>query len=57
MVNQAPKYLIEGGSMFFEIDASQGKIVKNLAQDAFPYANVNVLTDLAGRDRLVYIQT
>jgi release factor glutamine methyltransferase len=57
MVNQAPKYLIEGGSMFFEIDASQGKIVKNLAEDAFPDANVNVLTDLAGRDRLVYIQT
>lgn len=57
MVNQAARYLIEGGSMFLEIDAFQGKIVKNLAISAFPNANVNVLADLAGRDRLVCIQT
>jgi release factor glutamine methyltransferase len=46
-----------GGLLLLEIDSTQGKILKKLAQEAFPSADVRILADLAGRDRLMHIAT
>ena len=56
IIHEAPQYLIEGGIMLLEIDPSQGEIIMNLARRVFPDANVNVVNDLTGKERLVYIQ-
>lgn len=57
IIHEASRYLLDGGIMLLEIDNSQGITVKNLAEITFPAARVSVLPDLAGRERLVYIQT
>jgi len=57
LVKMAPDHLIPGGVLLLEIDASQGVPALTLAQEAFPDAEVQLLTDLAGRDRLIRIET
>ena len=57
ILHEAPEYLIEGGRMLLEIDSSQGLIIKNIARRVFPDANVDVMNDLTGDERLVSIQT
>jgi release factor glutamine methyltransferase len=57
ILQEAPQYLSEGGIMLLEIDSSQGEIIKNLATYAFPNANVNIMNDLTGKARLVFVQT
>ena len=56
-LERAPFALASGGYILLEIEASQGSLVAGLAQTAFPQAEVRVLPDLSGRDRLVSIQT
>jgi release factor glutamine methyltransferase len=48
--------LAPGGLLLLEIEASQGKPAGDIARRAFPAAHVQVLTDLAGRDRLLAVQ-
>jgi len=55
-LERAPFALASGGFILLEIEASQGSLVTGLAQTAFPQARVQLLPDLAGRDRLVTIQ-
>jgi release factor glutamine methyltransferase len=55
-IKAAPKHLAAGGLLLAEIEASQGPAVLALAQDYFPLGPVDVLTDLAGRDRLLRVQ-
>jgi release factor glutamine methyltransferase len=55
-LERAPLALGLGGFILLEIEASQGSLVAELAHTAFPQAGVQVLPDLAGRDRLVTIQ-
>lgn len=55
LLNQAPTYLAPGGLVLLEIEHRQGDAVRRLAQTAFPQAQVRILQDLAGLDRLVKI--
>jgi release factor glutamine methyltransferase len=55
-LQSAPARVQPGGLVLVEIEASQGDIAREVAQTAFPTADVQVHPDLAGRDRLVTIQ-
>jgi release factor glutamine methyltransferase len=57
LLNQAPAYLEPGGAVLLEIGSLQGKVVAQLAVQAFPYGFVEVLTDYAYQDRIVRVQT
>ena len=57
LLRQSPSRLARGGLLLLEIEASQGSEVHKLARDAFPGAEVQVLADLAGHDRVVSIKT
>jgi release factor glutamine methyltransferase len=57
IIHSAPNYLLDGGIMLLEIDQSQGIYVKQQAEKTFPGAIISVLPDLAGKERLVRIQT
>lgn len=54
-LQDAPPFAIPGGLLLLEIEASQGEIARQVAQGAFPEAEVRVHPDLAGRDRLLSI--
>lgn len=51
----APGRMALPGLLLLEIEASQGAAVKALAGDEFPRADITVLRDLAGHDRLVRV--
>lgn len=53
----APRYLLPGGTIVMETAYSQGRVVSELARQAFPGASVEVRKDLAGYDRIVVIKT
>ncbi|MBE9524413.1 MAG: peptide chain release factor N(5)-glutamine methyltransferase [Chloroflexi bacterium] len=48
--------LAPGGLMLLEIDSSQGKAAHSLAQEVFSGADVRIISDLSGRDRLMRIE-
>jgi len=48
--------LSKGGLLLLEIESSQGRAVCNLVQQAFPQAEVKLIADLAGHDRLVRVE-
>ncbi len=52
----APGFLAFGGLLLAEIEASQGSEVLALAREHFPNAQIRILPDLAGHDRLLRIQ-
>lgn len=56
-LQQAPNYLLPGGTVVMETAYSQGRIVSDLAHAAFPDAAVEVRKDLAGYDRIVVVKT
>jgi release factor glutamine methyltransferase len=53
---QCPARLAPDGSAFFEIETPSGQAAADLARRFFPTARVQVLKDLAGRNRLLQIQ-
>jgi release factor glutamine methyltransferase len=53
----APQILTPGGLLLLEIGADQGPRAQLLAQTVFPGADVRVLPDLAGRDRVLRVAT
>jgi release factor glutamine methyltransferase len=55
-LNRAPALIAPGGLILVEIEASQGLQVGSLARQVFPNAEIRVLVDLAGHNRLVAIQ-
>ncbi len=57
LLGQAPAKLASHGALLLEIEAGQGAEVLALAQAALPAAQVGLRPDLAGRDRLLEIQT
>jgi len=57
LLEQAAPYLKPGGLLLLEIEASQGVAAHQIAQQHFPEAEIHILTDLAGHDRLLRIQT
>jgi release factor glutamine methyltransferase len=56
-LKKAPSCLLPGGALLIEIEASEGPAVKLLALDVFPNAGIRLHKDLAGRDRLLEVQT
>ncbi len=57
LLAQAPDCVRPGGALFFEIGWNQGASAANLAHRHFPTADATVVPDLAGLDRLLFIQT
>jgi release factor glutamine methyltransferase len=57
LLRQAPARLRPGGVILLEIGATQGAAASELARRHFPDADIRVLQDLAGLDRVVEIQT
>jgi release factor glutamine methyltransferase len=49
--------LCQGGRVYLEIGWNQGDEVRSLAQETFPGADVTVLLDYAGLDRIVLVTT
>ena len=56
LLQRLPGRLAPGGALGLEIGWRQGAAVSRLASDAFPRAEVTVLPDLAGRDRVVTVE-
>jgi release factor glutamine methyltransferase len=57
LLSQAPAVLRPGGALLIEIGAQQRETASHLARTFFPRAAVRVHPDLAGRDRVLEIQT
>lgn len=57
LLEQARRWLRSGGSLLVEIGAAQGSDVQYLARERFGDARISLLTDLAGRDRVLRIDT
>lgn len=57
LLEQASRVMLPGGLVLLEIGADQGQAARDLAQAAFPQANVEVSKDYAGLDRIVSIRT
>ena len=56
LLRQAPRRLTRGGLLLIEIDSSHSDGAISLAREAFPNADVRLLPDLAGHDRLIRIE-
>jgi release factor glutamine methyltransferase len=56
LLHQAPARLAPGGLMLLEIEAGQGEAAYRLASQAYPDAGIQLLPDLAGRDRVIRIE-
>jgi len=52
----APAHICMPGMLLFEIEATTGNAALALARKVFPQAEVSLLPDLAGRDRLISIE-
>jgi release factor glutamine methyltransferase len=55
-LTKAPDWLIPGGLLLMEIEASEGSRVLSLASDTFPKARIHLHKDLAGHNRLLEVQ-
>jgi release factor glutamine methyltransferase len=55
LLEAAPPILAPGGGMLLEIEATQGEAASRLARDYFPRADIHILPDLAGYDRVLQI--
>jgi release factor glutamine methyltransferase len=53
LCQQAPSHLERPGLLLLEIDEGQGQTVSDLLSDVLPCAEVRVLDDYAGLQRLV----
>lgn len=54
---QATVKLNTGGAIFLEVGWRQGSVAQQLARSYFPEAQIDVLPDYAGHDRIVAIKT
>ena len=57
LLPHAAQILAPEGLVLLEIEATQGEEVLSLSAEFFPRARINLLTDLAGHDRLIRIET
>jgi release factor glutamine methyltransferase len=57
LLAQAPAVLNPGGGILIEIGADQGEAAAYIARTTFPKASIQIHPDLAGRDRVLEIQT
>ena len=57
LLPQAVQNLFSEGLLLLEIENTQGQAALNLTREFFPHAQINLLPDLAGHDRLIRIKT
>jgi release factor glutamine methyltransferase len=57
LLAEAPRVLQPGGFIALEIGYNQAAVVRQLALDTFPTADVRLYQDVEERDRLIWIQT
>jgi len=57
LMRLAPEHLLPKGVLMLEIEATQGKIAIELGGENFPDAEIRLVPDYAGLDRLLIIQT
>lgn len=56
LLSKAPKYTNPGGLLLFEIESTQGEQVLSSAKGQYPLAEISLVPDLAGHDRVLKIQ-
>ncbi len=56
-IQQAPSVLRPGGAFLIECDPAQARRLQRLTQDRWPTALISVHKDLAGRDRVIRVET
>jgi release factor glutamine methyltransferase len=56
LLSLAPPWLRPGGKMLLEVEATHGEQARLLAQAAFPGSEIDMIKDLAGRDRVLDIK-
>jgi release factor glutamine methyltransferase len=54
---KASRWILLGGTLLCEIEASEGAAAKSMASIAFPTSNILVHKDLSGHERLLEVQT
>jgi release factor glutamine methyltransferase len=57
LIEQASERLAPRGALFVEIGWRQGDRARSLAQSSFPNAQVEIVKDFAGRDRIICVYT
>ena len=57
LLNTARPHITANGALLLEIGATQGQAVAALSRQAFPAAQVTVLPDYAGHDRIVRVES
>ncbi len=57
LLHQAARRLRPGGLLLAEIGETQGEAAMALATGSFPGASVDLLTDLAGKDRILVVES
>jgi release factor glutamine methyltransferase len=57
LLEQAPRLLMPGGMLLAEHSWNQGRRLRDAARSAFPDAAIETKRDLAGRERMLVIQT
>mgnify|MGYP001826340781 FL=1 len=57
LLPQVERILVPGGLVLLEIEATQGEEVLSLAGEFFHKAQIELLSDLSGHDRLIRIET
>lgn len=56
LLDEVPRRLSENSLLLLEIESRQGEAVKRLAEELFPNAEITLLRDYAGLDRVVRIE-
>lgn len=57
ILESASSYLNKNGTIIFEIGATQGIEITNLAKKCFPKSKVSILKDYNNYDRFIFIET
>ncbi|WP_407675483.1 peptide chain release factor N(5)-glutamine methyltransferase [Pilibacter termitis] len=55
IAEQAPFVLKQTGQILLEIGFRQGEVVKEIFERAFPTRKVEILQDMAGKDRMIHV--
>ena len=56
LLESAAPSLAPHSLLLLEIESTTSHTVRSIAQNSFPQAKIQILPDLAGHDRLIYIE-